>query len=220
MATFKDLKENLMDTTQKATGAVKSALTNEEHQSSFSDGYLSTHSALKIIYYLMALDGGISPEEETLFREIGTALDKNFQFTSRVIEKDCVYQLEKANSSEDYRSVILEGVDNAIASSVPTEDSFITPKLLIWDLLTVSYSDEQYSEPERDLIKAIAQKLDVDEATLLELESSLQTLTAIDKETTWIKTTSKPYIEIEAIVNELADRKNAVTESVNDLLTL
>lgn len=220
MATFKDLKENLMDTTQKATGAVKSALTNEEHQSSFSDGYLSTHSALKIIYYLMAVDGGISPEEETLFREIGTALDKNFQFTSRVIEEDCVYQLEKANSSEDYRSVILEGVDNAIASSVPTEDSFITPKLLIWDLLTVSYSDEQYSEPERDLIKAIAQKLDVDEATLLELESSLQTLTAIDKETTWIKTTSKPYIEIEAIVNELADRKNAVTESVNDLLTL
>lgn len=220
MATFKDLKENLMDTTQKATGAVKSALTNEEHQSSFSDGYLSTHSALKIIYYLMAVDGGISPEEETLFREIGTALDKNFQFTSRVIEEDCVYQLEKANSSEDYRSMILEGVDNAIASSVPTEDSFITPKLLIWDLLTVSYSDEQYSEPERDLIKAIAQKLDIDEATLLELESSLQTLTAIDKETTWIKTTSKPYIEIEAIVNELADRKNAVTESVNDLLTL
>ena len=54
MATFKDLKENLMDTTQKATGAVKSALTNAEHQSSFSDGYLSTHSALKIIYYLMA----------------------------------------------------------------------------------------------------------------------------------------------------------------------
>ena len=220
MATFKDLKENLMDTTQKATGAVKSALTNEEHQSSFSDGYLSTHSALKIIYYLMAVDGGISPEEETLFREIGTALDKNFQFTSRVIEEDCVYQLEKANSSEDDRSMILEGVDNAIASSVPTEDSFITPKLLIWDLLTVSYSDEQYSEPERDLIKAIAQKLDIDEATLLELESSLQTLTAIDKETTWIKTTSKPYIEIEAIVNELADRKNAVTESVNDLLTL
>ena len=220
MATFKDLKENLMDTTQKATGAVKSALTNEEHQSSFSDGYLSTHSALKIIYYLMAVDGGISPEEETLFREIGTALDKNFQFTSRVIEEDCVYQLEKANSSEDYRSMILEGVDNAIASSVPAEDSFSTPKLLIWDLLTVSYSDEQYSEPERDLIKAIAQKLDIDEATLLELESSLQTLTAIDKETTWIKTTSKPYIEIEAIVNELADRKNAVTESVNDLLTL
>lgn len=220
MATFKDLKENLMDTTQKAAGAVKSALTNEEHQSSFFDGYLSTHSALKIIYYLMAVDGGISPEEETLFREIGTALDKNFQFTSRVIEEDCVYQLEKADSAEDYRSVILEGVDNAIASSVPTEDSFITPKLLIWDLLTVSYSDEQYSEPERNLIKAIAQKLDIDEVTLLELESSLQTLTAIEKETTWIKTTSKPYIEIEAIVNELADRKNAVTDSVNDLLTL
>lgn len=220
MATFKDLKENLMDTTQKATGAVKSALTNEEPQPSFSDGYLSTYSALKIIYYLMAVDGGISPEEETLFREIGTALDKSFQFTSRVIEEDCVFQLEKANSSEDYRSVILEGVDNAIASSVPTEDSFITPKLLIWDLLTVSYSDQQYSEPERDLIKAIAQKLDIDEVTLLELESSLQTLTAIEKEITWIKTTSKPYIEIEAIVNELADRKNAVTESVNDLLTL
>jgi len=34
------------------------------------------------------------------------------------------------------------------------------------------------------------------------------------------QTTDRPYLTIEAMVNEIADRKNVIFESVKDLITL
>ena len=42
----------------------------------------------------------------------------------------------------------------------------------------------------------------------------------IENELNWIKTTDRPYLTIEAVVNELADRKNVIFESVKDLIVL
>ncbi len=52
------------------------------------------------------------------------------------------------------------------------------------------------------------------------MESSILTLIDIEKELDWIKTTNKQYLVIEAMVNELKDRRNAVFESVKDLIML
>ena len=60
----------------------------------------------------------------------------------------------------------------------------------------------------------------MDKAIFLEMESSMLTLMDIERELAWIKTTSRPYLTIEAMVNELADRKNVVFESVLDLIAL
>ena len=101
-----------------------------------------------------------------------------------------------------------------------TDDTFITPKLLVWDLLTVAYSDEEYNETERKLIKYIVRKTNIDKAIFLEMESSILTLIDIEKELDWIKTTNKQYLVIEAMVNELKDRRNVIFESVKDLIML
>ena len=42
----------------------------------------------------------------------------------------------------------------------------------------------------------------------------------IEKELTWIKTTDRPYLTIEARVNELTKRKTVIFDSVKDLITL
>lgn len=42
-----------------------------------------------------------------------------------------------------------DGVEDAILSSNVAADTFITPKLLVWDLLTIAYSDESYDEREQ-----------------------------------------------------------------------
>ena len=42
----------------------------------------------------------------------------------------------------------------------------------------------------------------------------------IEKEIAWIKTTDRPYLTIEARVNELTKRQAAVFDSVKDLITL
>ena len=181
---------------------------------------ISTRSALKIIYYLMAADGEIFHNEEEKFDSIGKELDPNFANNKEQIIKECQAQLDKVMEPDDYYDDLQDGVEDALILSRQTADTFITPKLLVWDLLTVAYSDENYDEAERKLIKYIVRKTNIDKAVFMEMESSILTLMDIEKELSWIKTTNKPYLVIEAMVNELADRKNVIFESVKDLIML
>lgn len=181
---------------------------------------ISTSNALKIIYFLMAADGEIFHSEEEKFDAIGKELTPDFSDKKARIIAECQKSLDKVIDPEDYYDALQDGVEDALLSSKETADAFITPKLLVWDLLTVAYSDESYNDVERRLLKYVVRKLDIDKAIFVEMESSMLTLMDIEKELNWIKTTNKPYLTIEAMVNELADRKNVVFESVKDLITL
>ena len=181
---------------------------------------ISTENAIKIFYYLMAVDGEVFHSEEEKFDEIGLQMDPNFAEHKEQIVSACKAQLDKVIDSEDYYDVVQDGVEEAILIPNQSADSFITPKLLVWDLLTIAYSDEKYDEKERRLLKYIVRKFSIDSTIFLEMESSLQTLMDIEKETNWIKTTNRPYLTIEAQVNELADRRNVIFESVKDLIML
>ena len=52
------------------------------------------------------------------------------------------------------------------------------------------------------------------------MESSYLTVTDIEKEKAWIKTTDRPYLTIEAHVKELEKREQAIYESVKALILL
>lgn len=181
---------------------------------------LTSHDALKIIYYVMASDRKIDKEEEDKFNEIGNALDPNFAENRDCIVDECKEQMNKVIDDADYYDVIQDGIQDALIASMNVIGTPITPKLLLWDLLTIAYSDNRYDEIERKLLKYIVRKCDVDKSVFIEMESSLLTLMDIEKELAWIKTTDRPYLQIEAIVNELADRKNVIFESVKDLIAL
>ena len=181
---------------------------------------ISTRNTLQIIYYLMAADGTVYHSEEEKFDAIGAELDPNFADSKPAIIKDCQAQLEKVIDPEDYYDVLQDGVEEALLSSSETADTFITPKLLIWNLLSIAYSDESYDEVERKLIKYIVRKLGIDKAVFLEMESSILTMLDIEKEIAWIKTTDRPYLTIEARINELTKRKTVIFDSVKDLITL
>lgn len=92
--------------------------------------------------------------------------------------------------------------------------------MLVWDLLTIAYSDENYDETERKLLKYVVRKTDIDKAVFLEMENSILTLMDVENELSWIKTTEKPYLTIEAMVNELMERRSVIFESVKDLIVL
>ncbi len=181
---------------------------------------ISTKSAIKIIYYMMAADSQIYHNEEEKFDAIGQELDPNFKEHREQIIGECQAQLNKVIDPEDYYDTLQDGVEDALLRSRQTADTFITPKLFVWDLLTIAYSDESYDEAEKKLLKYIVRKTNIDKAVFLEMESSILTLMDIEKELAWIKTTNKPYLTIEAMVNELVDRKSVIFESVKDLITL
>lgn len=118
---------------------------------------IATRNALQIIYYLMAADGTVYHSEEEKFDAIGAALDPNFADSKPAIIKDCQAQLEKVIDSEDYYDVLQDGIEDAIQSSNETADTYITPKLLVWDLLTIA-EQETYrawllTQPPEEILK-------------------------------------------------------------------
>lgn len=181
---------------------------------------IPTRNAIKIFYYLMAADGEIFHSEEEKFDSIGKELDPEFSEHKEQIIKECQGQLDKVIDPDDYYDTVQDGIEDQLIHMKVTDGSFITSKLLVWDILTVAYSDERYNEVERKLLKYVVRKTNIDKAMFLEMESSILTLMDIENELEWIKTTNRPYLAIESMVNELNDRKNVIFESVKDLIAL
>ena len=168
----------------------------------------------------MAADGDIKDVELESFDSISLSLDHDFLSIKEQLIKECSESLNKAIDNDDYYEALKEAVDAALLQSERTNDTFITPKLLLWNLLSITYSDKKYQESERKLLKYIVRKLNINKADFLEMESSMLTYMDIQKEIDWIKTTDRPYLTIETMVNELTTRQNVIFESIKDLISL
>lgn len=181
---------------------------------------VSVRNALKVIYFFMAADGEIYHGEEEKFDAIGNEFLPDFAVQKDEIVAECQSEMDGIIDPEDQYDVIQECVENTLLSPLKSKDAYISVKHLVWNLLAVAYSDEEYNETERRLLKYIVRKTNIDKAVFLEMESSILTLLNIEKERQWIKTTDRPYLQIEEIVNELATREQVILESVKDLITL
>ena len=179
---------------------------------------ISVRSAIKIIYYMLSADGVIHENELQKFNEIAKDLDPEFDSKREAVIASCQEQMNKMIDPEDAFAALQDGVEDAILAGKNTKDAGLAPKVLIWDLITIAYSDGVYDENERRLLKYVVRRLNVDKAVFLEMESSYLTLQDMENELAWIKTTDRPYLTIEAMVNEIADRKTAVFESIKDLI--
>ena len=181
---------------------------------------IPVRNALKVFYYLIAADGKILDEELRKFDEIGAALDPAFEVHKSEIIEECNEQLENTIDPEDYYDVLQDAVGEAIDSSGYDGGSFITPRLLLWNMLTIAYCDGDYAEQERRLLKCVVRKLNIDKAVFLEMENSILTVTELENELQWIKTTDRPYLQIEAMVNRINHRRDTIFESVMALIAL
>ena len=116
--------------------------------------------------------------------------------------------------------MLQDAVGEAIDSSSYDGGSFITPRLLLWNMLTIAYCDGDYAEQERRLLKCVVRKLNIDKAVFLEMENSILTVTELENELQWIKTTDRPYLQIEAMANRINHRRDTIFESVMALIAL
>ena len=220
---LQDVKTGLQDKAKEAKDKARDMLDSAmgDDEEAVSDiRVLSSEAAILALFYLMAVDGQIHKDEEEKLLDIAKELDPAFAEHKDAIRDVCKKEFDQSLSQEKLYQVIESSVEKLLAEDAPTKDALVTPKILVWDMMTIAYSDGDYSEEEHDLIQFVADKLEVDRAILLELESSMETLSALEKEEQWIKTTNRPYLEIEAHVNEIADRKNVIFQSIQDLVTL
>ncbi len=181
---------------------------------------IAPQNAVKIFYYLMAIDRKITPDEEEKFDLIGKEMDAAFAEHKEILVKECKEQIEKIIDAEDYYDAVQDGIEAALSGEQVSNIGFVTPKLLLWDLLTIAYSDDEYGEEERKLLKYVVRKLDIPKDVFLEMESSILTVNDIEKEITWIKRTDRPYLIIEKQVKELEKRREDITLAVKALIML
>ena len=208
--------------------AIKDALRDKKG----GEAVFSVRDALRIMYCMICMiliDGNVSEEEEEKFCEIGLACDQDFDACKKQLIDECngVVQSESAQGidfvsiasvdSEEYYDQIHDYVGDLIKEENFYQTEGVRAKWLIWNLLAIAYSEGDYSTNERRLMRYIAKKSGVDNTVLLEMEHTFSTL--IEKEEEWLKSSDRPYKVIEERVVELSNRKNAIMQGINALIS-
>lgn len=174
--------------------------------------------ALKIIYYMMCADGIIDGSEQRKFKEIGLEVDRNFPEYEDELISECNKKIQEAEDAEDRYDLIHDGVNDCLSHSWKTHEGSIQPKLLLWNLTAIAFSEGEYAEEEKRLMRYIARQMNVDKSAVAEMEHTIQTLIALEKEEQWLKSSNRQYKEIEAQLNELSDRKLAIMRGIHALM--
>ena len=182
------------------------------------DLVITCKGALQIIYCLMAIDGDVSSKESNKLREIAAEFGIYDAVLCSEIESFCEKALEEAESPEDYYDILHDKVGEVIASE-KTEKGGIRGKLLLWDLYVVAYSDGEFSDTERRLARYICRTLHVDRVVALEMEQSLRTIQAIEKEEAWLEKSDREQQKVEDRIKKLAERKQCVMRGIRFLIS-
>ena len=82
----------------------------------------------------------------------------------------------------------------------------------------MAFSEGDYSTNERRLIRFAAKALDVDSTVLLEMEQTLRTITALNKEEEWLKSVNRPYSVVAEQVDKLKERRETIMTGVHALM--
>ena len=171
--------------------------------------------AAKIAYYLMAADGNVTKPEIKSFSQIAKELGVTEKNEWKDAE-DVVEGILKKNSEPDK---IYNKIRANINELIGGEDycagwSDINPYLLIWDMMTLSIADNDYSGNEEKLIKYVAGKLGIEGAILSEMDNAIRALYAVTAEEKWLKESGRDEEDIKAILSELKKRKKTIKNSV------
>ena len=184
--------------------------------------------AVKIAYYLMAVDGHISEEEELYIKEVA----RGFGVMDYSILEEIRKNVEDIFNITNNLKIIYNSIESEvrkILNKIETEESEtfhdkvtkkilsiegFTPNILIWNLMTMAIKDLDYSENERMLIKYIAGKLNVDESVLLEMDNSLRALYAVQNDLDWIKENINDQKEFSNLKQGLLNRMITIEDGI------
>lgn len=174
-------------------------------------------SALKVFYYLMSIDGQVTENELVRFEEIGKEFDETFFSYKDELVKGCEEYISTADNVDRY-DIIQEGLDESLRAEAVSLEDGVPPRLLVWDMLTLSYSDGGYSGDEKRLINHVGRILKVEASVMLEMNQLIATAMSIEDELVVLNQSNKPYSEIRPVVDEMEKRKKVILDSAKDLL--
>ena len=179
---------------------------------------ISVRSSMKIIYYLMAADGRIFHNEQEKYEEIGRGLDPGFDAVRDEILASCDPELDSSLEPEAYMHSLMDGIRAAVLEGINQETASIAPKVLVWDLLIIAYSDGYYDPRERRLVRYTVKKLEIDIELFMRMEIGFLEMMHLDSELDWIRTQEHPRLQMKAIARELEAQKAAIFEEMKEII--
>lgn len=179
---------------------------------------LTRTDALRILYCVMACDGKLDEQEAEKLISIGTDMIDNFEGRENEILGD-VMNVRKETSGDDYFYDIRDMVNECLNQSEHNrQKADVNGRLLIWNMLAVAESDGLYSKEEKKLIHYTAEKIEINESVVDEMEMSARTIEAVEQEENWLKDQDLKYSEVQPQIEMLEKRKQAVMDGIAALL--
>lgn len=176
-------------------------------------------NAIKVLYYLLLIDGEATDDELQSFDRIGRELDAaRFQELRDQIIEDCKNTVENV-SLEAYPGIIQTAVDQELSIQTNILAEGISPRLLLWNLLVLAYSNQHFDASEERLVKHIVETQNINESVYYEMKQIAETAIALDNEHSWLVQQERPYTEIRPIVEEIEDRIQVLRTIAENLVS-
>ncbi len=181
---------------------------------------ITKEGAFKIFYYIIACDGTVAEEELEKLDEIGVQLfgdvysEKRYSLIAECEAKtgSVIY------GSEDALDILSEYIDDALKETTENTEDGIPFRLLMWNLLLVAHSDNNYDRTEKRLLNKINRRINLGESILFEMEQYISTVQTIDNELDRLKDSMEPYKFVRPVVDELENRRNTIKQAAIALL--
>lgn len=226
-AALQSAKNTASDFAENAGAAVSDLVartTSDENERingiALQDDHISKIGATRILYYLMAADGDVKPEELEKFDLIGNALLQNYAQIRDSLLQQCEDATSKINENDSRTDAINNLVDKEIETAESSDDDLMDPSLLVWNMLVTAMSDQDYAEPEIEIASHAATSLGIRRDRFAELENSAFALSDLEREACWLKTSGRPYSQVAPLVAEVEKRQEIIFKSIRDLIAL
>ena len=222
-AALQSAKNTASDFAENAGAAVSDLVartTSDENERINGIARISKIGATRILYYLMAADGDVKPEELEKFDLIGNALLQNYAQIRDSLLQQCEDATSKINENDSRTDAINDLVDKEIETAESSDDDLMDPSLLVWNMLVTAMSDQDYAEPEIEIASHAATSLGIRRDRFAELENSAFALSDLEREACWLKTSGRPYSQVAPLVAEVEKRQEIIFKSIRDLIAL
>ena len=168
----------------------------------------------------MAIDGKVTGDEMVKFEEIAKEINCECYDNYRTeLMQECDEQISSASVANEQYDVIQEAVNQIIHTQTDICTEGLSRRHLIWNLYALSFSDGDLSEEEKRFIAHLGRMLGVEKSVLLEMEQLAKTAMAVMDELNVLNSSTRPYLEIKPLVEEIEHRKSVLVKAAKNLIT-
>lgn len=164
---------------------------------------------LKICFLFMHADGESSPSEMKYLNDI--LAKSNLSKESLQDFQTFCGQMTLKMSSGNPKTVISEidrlleedDSDRVYSMFGLIDEIKAMQAQTIWTLINLGYADSEYSEQEKQVVNHLIERWEMDPLLVAEFNDTADTILALTLQKQWIQNTSKPYADINNIIQEL-----------------